>query len=102
MTTNNKQFKSWYNKNVVFGWYRTWIVWMAVMAAGLPDFLQIGLENLSLIVDSWVWQLSDTAKSRLQLGMILSIPALRAWKQKSLATPKTLEETPNETCPVRK
>jgi hypothetical protein len=74
-----------YKKHIVQEWYKTWTVWLALAAAALPDLLQIGLDNLDLLVSASVPLLDNVNKSRLQLAMIILIPVVRALKQKKLA-----------------
>ena len=75
----------WYEKHIVEMWYKTWTVWVALAAAALPSLLQIGLDNLDTLVTVGIPLLNDANKSRLQLVLILLIPVVRAYKQKSLA-----------------
>lgn len=94
MSNAKRRATSWYNKNIVFRWYRTWTVYTALTAAVLPELLQFALENLDLIVGANIPFLDDTNKSRLQLLLILLVPVVRSWKQKNLAKPVVAQGVP--------
>ena len=77
---------TWYNEHVVKGWYKTWTVWAAVLAAALPslpDLLQLIVDHLDTISLS-IPKLDDTLKQQIRFGALIVIPFLRATKQKNL------------------
>lgn len=94
MTLKDK-LTAWYNAKIVKAWYMTWTVWAALAAAAIPDLMQIGLDNLDLLVSATIPLLDDTNKARLQLAMILLIPIVRSLKQKNLAAVPVAEKTEN-------
>src|SRR4051812_15783831 len=84
---NLKQSLSfWYDTYIVKGWYKTWTVWLSVVALVGPDLLQVALDNADTFFSA-IPLMSDTTKAQLRIAFLILIPVVRAIKQKNLPAP---------------
>ena len=76
----------WYDTHIVKGWYKTWTVWLSIIALVGPDLLQVALDNADTFFSA-IPLLSDSSKAQLRILFLIVIPVVRAIKQRNLPAP---------------
>lgn len=78
-------FWAWYNVHIAARWWASSAMWVGVIASTLPfilDGAQSLLDNINLLAGALEW--SPGTVMRVQLGLAVLIPPLRAWRQASI------------------
>ena len=86
MNDLKERLTAWYNMYIVKGWYRTWSLWLAVLAIfgpAVPDLIQILLDNWDTALTA-VPVFSESTKATIRLALLVAIPVVRALKQPNL------------------
>lgn len=81
----NTKFWSWYDAHIAARWWASASMWVGAAAAALPfilDGAQALLDSINLMANVFKWE--PTTVMRVQLGLAVLIPPLRAWRQSSI------------------
>lgn len=78
---------AWYDEKIVKRWYRSWALWVGVLAGVvpyLPDYVQALLDNWAPI-SVFIPTMTDSEKEAFRLFMLLVVlPIAKALQQKSM------------------
>lgn len=78
--------RDWYNTYIVAAWYRSWALWVGVLAALAPyliDGLQFALDNWTTV--GGALNLQDSTKEAIRIVLLVVVlPAARAWRQQAM------------------
>lgn len=83
---NRAILTAWYDKHIAARWWASSAMWVGIAAGAveyLPDWLQMGLDQLDLLGGVFAWD--ESTKRVIQSFMLFVIlPIAKAWRQKSM------------------